>query len=829
MAANGTSTSAAPSTSKIAQPEWNLPTKEIPEPELKVWNSLTRTKTPFLPARARTVSWYNCGPTVYDASHMGHARNYVTQDIIRRILRDYLGYDVHFVMNITDIDDKIIVRARQSHLLKTFRSQHTHLAQPLLQTVQHAWSAYFVKTLQKLAPPVPPQEQQGGLAEKARAGEAGFEQISRLRQDPEWLSQATEKEPKFSMWYSALEKSRNAQVAAAMAIGAGDASPEQATQLIDASEDVLSSFLDKQFGHTVTDPAVFRDLAAYWEAEFFKDMKRLHVEPPTTLTRVSEYVPEIVSFVQRIIDNGYAYAEGAEADKKNVWFDTKAFDGGKPSTPAQAADSASANANPDWNHTYAKLQPWSKGNKELLEEGEGSLSTSAAATVGKRTASDFALWKSSKPGEPAWPSPWGLGRPGWHIECSVMASEVLGTTMDVHSGGVDLMFPHHDNEIAQSEAHHNCRQWVNYFLHTGHLHIEGLKMSKSLKNFISIDEALERFTARQLRMSFLFQPWSSRMDFKQSALGEVKNAESTFNNFFAATKAKVAEQRAVHAAFSDGKHHYGPEEKTLMAALTTAQREFREAMCDSFDTPRGMEILLQLVSKANVYEKTRERRTDVNVGVLEAVARYVGDMLKMLGLGEGSGSSDELGWGDAEQGGSGGAKRDEMLLPYLRVLSSFRDNVRQLARAGASASELLKLADQLRDTDLVDLGVALEDQEDGRALVKLVPAAQLRAARLEREAQAAEKAARKAAAAEQARLKRLENLEKGRTRPQDMFRPPAVPQGEYTEWDERGLPTKDKEGNELAKKRRKNLEKDYEKQTKLHRDFVDARDKGEIV
>lgn len=110
-----------------------------------------------------------------------------------------------------------------------------------------------------------------------------------------------------------------------------------------------------------------------------------------------------------------------------------------------------------------------------------------------------------------------------------MASEVLGTRMDVHSGGVDLMFPHHDNELAQSEAHHGCSPWVNYFLHTGHLHIEGMKMSKSLKNFISIDEALQRFSSRQLRLAFLLQSWSNRMDFRESAMQEVRSAEERFN------------------------------------------------------------------------------------------------------------------------------------------------------------------------------------------------------------------------------------------------------------------------------------------------------------
>lgn len=192
----------------------------------------------------------------------------------------------------------------------------------------------------------------------------------------------------------------------------------------------------------MTDPSLSRSLARFWEAKFFEDMARLRVREPDTLTRVTEYVPEIVAFVERIIQNGYAYEVTG-----SVYFDTNKFDSTE-------------------NHAYAKLEPWSKGNKELLEEGEGryALIRHPVASLlnphpgvlsnatGRRSTADFALWKASKPGEPFWPSPWGPGRPGWHIECSVMASAILGDNIDVHSGGIDLAFPHHDNEIAQSEV-----------------------------------------------------------------------------------------------------------------------------------------------------------------------------------------------------------------------------------------------------------------------------------------------------------------------------------------------------------------------------------------
>jgi cysteinyl-tRNA synthetase len=141
---------------------------------------------------------------------------------------------------------------------------------------------------------------------------------------------------------------------------------------------------------------------------------------------VTEYIPEIIRFVEGILKNGFAYESNG-----SVYFDTVAF-GSK--------------------HSYGKLEPWSVGNTKLADEGEGQLSQ---AQSDKRSPHDFALWKKSKPGEPMWDSPWGSGRPGWHIECSAMASDILGSNLDIHSGGEDLRFPHHDNELAQSEVYWN--------------------------------------------------------------------------------------------------------------------------------------------------------------------------------------------------------------------------------------------------------------------------------------------------------------------------------------------------------------------------------------
>jgi len=535
-------------------------------------------------------------------------------------------------------------------------------------------------------------------------------------------------------------------------------------------------------------------------------MEKLRVEPPTTLTRVSEYLPEITDFVDRIVKNGYAYA----TEDGSVYFDTRRFDG------AKGSESTSGH---DWCHTYAKLQPWSKGNKDLLAEGEGSLTVAS----GKKSPSDFALWKASKPGEPSWPSPWGDGRPGWHIECSVMASDVLGEQMDIHSGGVDLAFPHHDNEIAQSEAFHGCRQWVNYFLHTGHLHIEGLKMSKSLKNFITIEEALAKSSARQLRLAFLMQQWSARMDFKESNMAEIKTIETQLNNFFTNMKALISDMETRQTE-SSGSHQYRAAEKELMRNLTDAQTAFHDALCDSFDTSAAMQSLLNLVSAANVY-RTSQSRTETNVAVLQAVSQWVTRMLRMFGLGEGadvdSRGKSVIGWGQAIQSGANGAAedRDATVMPYVRALSSFRDGVRKLARDNAKLSEILALCDQLRDQELVDLGVALDDQEDGKALVKLVPAEQLRAARDEKAAMARDKAEKKAAAQAAAEAKRLERLEKGRLPPSELFKTGQHAQ-EYSKYDSEGLPTHDAKGEELPKSRTKKLKKEYDVQAKLHEAFL---------
>lgn len=249
------------------------------------------------------------------------------------------------------------------------------------------------------------------------------------------------------------------------------------------------------------------------------------------------------------------------------------------------------------------------GDLELIAEGEGALSAPDALGE-KRQQSDFALWKASKPGEPAWPSPWGDGRPGWHIECSAMASDVLGEQVDVNAGGVDLKFPHHENQMAQAEAHFDCCNWVNYFMHSGHLGIDGLKMSKSLKNFITIRESLERFSSRQLRFLFLLHRYHEPMEYSENTMAAAADLERRFASFEASLAARLREaaeaQKPVAAAENPPVFKWGAAERELRETLSTKRNSIHAALLNSIDTPTAVKQLEQLIRATNVYMQVWE-------------------------------------------------------------------------------------------------------------------------------------------------------------------------------------------------------------------------------
>ncbi|MCJ1398849.1 hypothetical protein MMC11_002050 [Xylographa trunciseda] len=814
------------------QPAWvapRPPDSNTQLPPLKIWNSLTRSKTAFVPINweSKIVKWYVCGPTVYNDAHLGHARNYVTTDIIRRIMRDFFGFKLNFVMNITDIDDKIILRGRQQHLLEKFVSDNKALDDTVLDTAQAALQNYVTKNL-----PL--------IDSKAEPSAVRFQMMERYKPILSGKSldggSAGDKEAKIKMHINTVQT-------AVKAIESAKTHTITIDHFYHETQDILLPYLDSNFGSSVDadDHRIFTKLTQMYEARFMEDMRALHCQDPDEVTRVTEYGQQIVDFVKKIQDNGFAYA----TSDGSVYFDIKAFEAAQ-------------------NH-YARLEPWNRNDFDLLADGEGALTKE---TSEKRSKPDFALWKSSKPGEPSWPSPWGRGRPGWHIECSAMASDKLGSQMDIHSGGIDLAFPHHDNELAQSEAYwteknKRCdHQWVNYFMHMGHLSIQGSKMSKSLKNFITIREALNRgeWTPRGLRIVFLLGNWKDGIEITDDMVKAGSAWEDKVNNFFIKAKDIVENRshvsggvklnrssvsaRDVHQA----RNEPSAVEKELAQALDKAQKELYEALCDSFNTPLAMAIISELISVFNGLDKSGLSSQSV-----AATAKWVTSLVNIFGLNGLTSSKEEtIGWSGVsipeaaksyvfplstvrdelrrkarsveglsshdldivkqlESLNAGDVQKDAR--PYAKVAENFAQHISALKSSSSLSKDVLQLCDRLRNIDLWDQGIYLEDRDGNQpALVRPITK-ELLAARQEKE----EKDRQKQKAKEDSQREAAAKADQGRQSHMDMFRTP-----EYSAWDEDGVPVKDIDGEELPKSRIKKLKKDWERQRKLHEKWAKA-------
>ncbi|GJQ09008.1 hypothetical protein GpartN1_g799.t1 [Galdieria partita] len=473
---------------------------------LVIRNSLTKKKELFRPWKedSKSVTCYICGPTVYDSAHVGHARNYLSFDTIRRILEGYFGFEVELQMNVTDVDDKIIKKSKE------------------------------------------------------------------LQED-------------------------------------------------------------------------FCTLSGRYEREFWEDLDKLNCLPPTYITRVTDYIPEIINFIEKLVERGYAYEAGG-----SVYFDVQTF--------TQAG------------FKYGQLEQTSVGDIERLMEGEGSWA-SQQARLEKKSAGDFALWKRSQEDEPGWSSPWGYGRPGWHVECSTMASCIFGSHVDMHCGGEDLRFPHHENEIAQSEAYFEKNEWVKFFLHSGHLHIEGLKMSKSLKNFITIRSILERYTPRQLRLFILQHHYAARMNYSEQGMQEAVNVEKFFAEFFRNFFALEREYKK-HGKFLGGRKF---RESGLCMEFRKRKEEIHEAFCDDFDTPAVIRSLQALVKTTNLYIQT-ETNNDMDITLMRNIVRYVTKILTILGLGRPS--SEESGfWDEVPLQKS---SNEEFINGLIDIFVDLRDRIRGL-------------------------------------------------------------------------------------------------------------------------------------------------------
>lgn len=375
--------------------------------------------------------------------------------------------------------------------------------------------------------------------------------------------------------------------------------------------------------------------------EYFDSMDALGVERASLYPKVSEHIDEIIDMVQTLIDGGYAYeSEG------NVFFHVASF--------------------PE----YGKL---SNQRREDLLEG-----TRFEVDPAKRDAADFALWKKAKPGEPAWDSPWGSGRPGWHIECSVMSHKYLGTKFDFHGGGADLIFPHHENEIAQSEAatgEPSARYWV----HNGMLNLKDAKMSKSTGNFVSVEELVKRYPKELIRYYILSTHYRSTLEYYDGKLEEMSKGWRRLNDTV------INLRQLMDKTKSD--RELDEKDRKVLEVLDSLQIDFLEALADDFNTAMAVGVLFEIVREVNGYMSEQgERVHEAVLGkALTILEEYGGGVLGIL-------QEDEV---DGQH---------ELVEPLIELILELREELRQ--------EKNFSLADRIR-IRLGEIGVAVEDTPQG--------------------------------------------------------------------------------------------------------------------
>lgn len=488
--------------------------------------------------RPAFLSWYICGPTVYDEAHIGHARTYVTFDIIRRILEDYFHFRIFLAMGITDIDDKIINKARENQT-----------------TISHITNTYT--------------------------------------------------------------------------------------------------------------------------NHFFRDMKALGVRSPDAILAVSQYIPTIIAFIQKLINNEMAYVT-----ESGVYF---------------AVDRL----------------PYRYGRFRCLDSALASWDQESNYVQDKRDIRDFVLWKRSKGDEPGWPSPWITckGRPGWHVECSAMINALFGSELDIHGGGIDLLFPHHENELAQCCAYLERQDWCRYWLHIGHLSIQGRKMSKSLKNFITIQEMLseQHMSATEFRMFCLLHHYQSPVEYGKE---QVEEAKQTWKRLL------EWDQRC-----SSFIHQHEPLNGTISPSLVTTETLYMQQLIEwksqiaynlsmNFNTP--VVIQLVLVQCRNMHRWMNEWESDTNnptktilrLKVLKDAYRYIHQLFDIFGLPPSHRNHNH---------NNSVHSRDAQ---WIEIIAKFRYQIRSMLKNRAVEdkelrNQLFHICDVIRDVELKKMDTELRDNKDG--------------------------------------------------------------------------------------------------------------------
>ncbi len=463
---------------------------------IKVYNTLTRKKELFKPLVDNRINMFVCGPTVWDESHLGHARTYVAFDVIARYLR-HKGYSLFYIMNITDVDDKIIKRARENE----------------------------------------------------------------------------------------------------------------------------------------TDPL---ELARELETHFYEDMKALGINSVNLYPKASGHIPEIINQIKTLTDKGYTYETPT-----GVYYDiTKFKDFGKLS--------------------HQKLDELKKHRIE--------------PDPTKKHPQDFALWKKKETGL-RWDSPWGQGRPGWHIEDTAITEHYLGQQYDIHGGGIDLIFPHHESEIVQMESISGKKPMVKYWLHTGFLQVKGEKMAKSLGNFITIRDAMKDYDAEALRYFFASTHYRSSIDYSEKDLQQAHNSlETLYTTLHNLEELQTKEGKALTK-----------EEKKLQKQLQETKKNFLAAMDDDFNTPLALSHLFNLSKKINTYTA---KKTKINKNLLKQILSTYKELGGILGILQREKAAVE----------------EELVEGLLELIVQLREDFRK--------RKDFAISDRIR-AELRRLGITLEDTPQG--------------------------------------------------------------------------------------------------------------------
>ena len=339
---------------------------------------------------------------------------------------------------------------------------------------------------------------------------------------------------------------------------------------------------DKMIRRANEEGITVKELGERFIAEYYKDAKALGIRPATVHPKATEHMDEIIGIVQKLIDKGHAYAVNGD-----VYFRVKSFPG------------------------YGKL------SGQSVEDREMGASERLNVETDKEDPADFALWKAQKPGEPAWESPWGMGRPGWHIECSAMSMKYLGETFDIHCGGKDLLFPHHENEIAQSEGA-TGKPYVRYWMHNGFINIDNQKMSKSLGNFFTVRDIAKEYDLEAVRMFMLSAHYRSPINFSRD---QIAAAHASLTRLYTAR-----DQMAFLLKAAQDKP-MTEEETAFTARLKEYEQRFDTAMDDDMNTADAIGAIFELVKDANVTLNAESSKAAV-----EAALNSLKALTDVLGL-----------------------------------------------------------------------------------------------------------------------------------------------------------------------------------------------------